>query len=105
MHMGDMEIVIGLIFGLFGFIMAFFMRKSVNILIFTAFTYAAFKTLDRLDFRTDWASFNNFAYALSDLGSALLSVVSGLIGAASTFSLVLFIIGGVSGLLLKRKGA
>lgn len=105
MNIEDTEIIIGLVFGLFGFIIAFFVRRSINIIIFTAFTYAAFKALDGLDFETDWALFNNFTYTLSDLGKAALAIVSGMLGNASVLSLVSFIVGGVTGLFAKKRGA
>ncbi len=103
--MENTELIISLVFGLFGFIIAFFMSRSLNIIIFSGFTYAVFKALEALNFKIDWKLFNNFIYTLSDLGRAVLALVGGMITNASTIALILFIFGGAAGLALRKRGA
>jgi len=102
--MGNGELIISLVFGLFGFVISFFMSRSVNIIIFCGFTYAVFKTLEALNFNTDWLLFDNFVYTLSDLGGAVLNLVNHMLSNASTLSLILFIFGGAAGLALRKRG-
>jgi len=99
------ELIVGLIFGVLGFLIAFFMSRSLNIIIFGGLTYAIFKALEALDFRTDWELFNNFVHILSDLGKAVLALVNGMLDNASDFALILFIFGGAFGLVLRKRSA
>lgn len=103
MVVGQTELIIGLVFCCFGFISAYFISKSVNLIIFAGLMYATFKALDALNFGTNWEHLNNYVYSLSDLGSAAFALVKGLIEHASTLGLVLFIIGGVMGLTIRKR--
>lgn len=102
--MENTELIISLVFGLFGFIIAFFMSRALNIVIFSGFTYAVFKTLEALNFKIDWKLFNNFVYILADLGGAVLNLVNHMISNASTMALILFISGGAAALALRKRG-
>lgn len=79
------ELIIGLIFGVLGFIISFFVSRSLNIIIFGGLTYAIFKALDAMGFIPDWKLFNNFIVLFSDLGRATLTLVAGMLDNANIF--------------------
>lgn len=97
------ELIIGLIFCCFGFIAAFFISKSVNLVIFAGLMYATFKALDALNFGINWVHLNNYIYSLSDLGSAAFTLVKGMLENAGTLGLILFIFGGAVGLAIRKR--
>lgn len=103
MFAGQTELTIGLIFCYFGFIAAYFISKSVNLIIFAGLMYATFRALDALNFGINWEHLNNYVYSLSGLGIAAFALVKGLIEHASTLALVLFVIGGVIGLTIRKR--
>ena len=103
MFAGSSELIIGFVFCCFGFIIAYFMSKSVNLIIFAGLLYATFKALDALNFGINWAHLNNYVYSLSDLGSAAFTLVKGMLENAGTLGLVLFIFGGVVGLAIRKR--
>jgi len=105
MLIGSGELIIGLIFCFFGFIIAYFMSKSINLIIFAGLLYAIFKALDGLNFGTNWEHLDNYVYSLSGLGAASFTLVKDLLGRAGTFTLVLFVFGGVTGLTIRKRRA
>lgn len=105
MFVGSGELIIGFVFCCFGFIIAYFMSKSINLIIFAGLMYATFKALDALNFGTNWEHLNNYVYSLSDLGVASFALVEGLLEKAGTLALVLFIFGGAVGLIIRKRRA
>lgn len=104
MFIENTEILVGMIFGVLGFIISFFMSRSLNIIIFGGLTYAVFKALDALNFDTDWILFNNFVIVLADLGKSVMALLQGMLDNASDFALILFVFGGAFGLILRKRG-
>lgn len=104
MFIENTEILVGMIFGVLGFIISFFMSRSLNIIIFGGLTYAVFKALDALHFDTDWILFNNFVVVLADLGKSVMALLQGMLDSASDFALILFVFGGAFGLILRKRG-
>jgi hypothetical protein len=105
MFAGSSELIIGFVFCCFGFIIAYFMSKSVNLIIFAGLLYATFKALDALNFGTNWEHLDAYVSSLSDLGTAAFSLVKGLLERAGTIAIVLFIFGGVTGLTIRKRRA
>ncbi|OPY80210.1 MAG: hypothetical protein A4E65_01560 [Syntrophorhabdus sp. PtaU1.Bin153] len=91
-------------FGAFGFILGFFMRRAINIILFGIFTYAIFECLHRIGVPTDWKEFYRFVTLMSELGRTLLHLVQSMLRGTGIVALFLFIGGGIAGLALKRRG-
>ena len=104
MFIENTEILVGMIFGVMGFIIAFFMSRSLNIIIFGGLTYAIFKALEALNFDTNWELFNNFVIVLADLGTSVMALLQGMLDGASDIALILFVFGGAFGLILRKRG-
>ena len=104
MFIENTEILVGMIFGVMGFIIAFFMSRSLNIIIFGGLTYAIFKALEALNFDTNWELFNNFVIVLADLGTSVMALLQGMLDGASDIALILFVFGGSFGLILRKRG-
>ena len=102
-HMKETEILISLIFGAFGFTLSYFLRRGLNILLFGVFVYAVFKGLESLKYAPDWKNFDNFISVLQQLGQSVLDLISGMLGTAGTASILLFIAGGIAGLMSRRR--
>jgi hypothetical protein len=98
----ELHIIIPIAFGLIGFFFAFFMKRALNIAIFTIFVYASFLLLDRLDLAQDWKVFQEITGALQTVGTKVIEMIKNLLGNASTMAIFLFIIGGAAGLFTKR---
>lgn len=96
------ELIVALLFGIMGFIIAFFLTATINIIIFGGLTYAIFKALASLNFKTDWAVFNRFVGILSDLGETVWELVTGMINNANDIALIVFIFGSAFGLFMKK---
>lgn len=99
------EILVPLIFSAFGFVLAYFLRRGVNILLFGIFVYAVFKGLESLKYIPDWKSFDNFISTLQQLGKSVLTLISSMLGSAGTVSILLFLAGSVAGLVFSRRRA
>jgi hypothetical protein len=93
------------IFCMFGFIMAYFMRRGINIILFAVFLYAALKGLEQLKVSPDWKSFDKFIYLLQQLGRTTLQLVNNMVTSAESISIAVFLLGAVAGLTLSRRGA
>lgn len=101
--MSNADLLSGLIFGLFGLIIAFFMSRSINIIIFCGLTYAVFKALEMMNFSTNWRLFNDLLLTLSQFGKTVLTIVNSMITNANITELILFIFGVLLGLLLRER--
>lgn len=101
--MNHFEILIPLIFLLFGFAIAFFLRKSINILVVGILFFGIFKLLERLNFPTDWNQLGRLVDLLREVGNTIGVLVINILEVSSTASIFLFLVGGMSGLIVKRK--
>lgn len=104
-HLKDTEILIAAIFAAVGFITAYYVRRALNFIILAIFLYAAFKSLESLKYRPDWDNFDKFVSILQQLGRTIVLMIHNMIATAGTLSIVLFLFGGVVGLVLSRRGA
>lgn len=104
-HMKDTELLIAAIFGICGFIMAYYLRRGVNFILFGIFLYAAFKGLETLEYHPDWDNFDKFVSILQQLGRTILLMINNMISTAGTISIMLFLFGGIVGLVLSRRSA
>lgn len=102
-HINSGEILIAATFGGLGFIMAYYLRRGVNIMIFGIFLYAAFKCLERLKYHPDWNNFDKFVSILQQMGKTLIMMINNMISAAGTASILLFLLGGVLGLAVNGR--
>ena len=104
-HIKDTEILIAAIFGICGFIMAYYLRRGVNFILFGIFLYASFKGLETLKYQPDWDNFDRFVSILQQLGRTILLMINNMISTAGTISIMLFLFGGIVGLVLSRRSA
>lgn len=102
-HIKDTELLIAAIFGICGFIMAYYLRRGVNFILFGIFLYASFKGLETLNYHPDWDNFDRFVSILQQLGRTILLMITNMISTAGTISIMLFLFGGVVGLVLSRR--
>ena len=104
-HFKEAEILIPMVFCAFGFILAYFLKRGVNIVLFAVFLFVIFKGLESLKYMPDWKSFNNFTAILQQLGKSVLILISGMVATAGTLSILLFLAGGIMGLVISRRNA
>lgn len=104
-HLKGAELMIPIIFGAFGFLLAYFLRRGMNMAIFGVFMYAVFKALEALKYVPDWESFDNFTSVLQQLGRSVLALITGMLGTAGNASILLFLAGGIAGLMMTRRRA
>jgi len=104
-HMKEAEILIAVIFGVCGFIMAYYLRRGVNFVLFGIFLYASFKGLETLKYHPDWNNFDKFVSILQQLGRTILLMINNMLSTAGTISIMLFLFGGVVGLVMSRRSA
>ena len=90
------------VFGVFGFFLAFSLKRATNIIVFGIFAYASFKALDYLGVTTDWKLFDNFVHTFTQLGRTTLDLISGILNTATFISVACFLCGGVFGFLLRK---
>jgi len=95
-------ILVETIFLTLGFFLAFSLKKATNIILFGIFAYASLIALDCLGVSADWPLFNELVTLLSQLGSTILSLISGMLAGASFPAIFCFLMGGFLGFLLKR---
>jgi hypothetical protein len=93
-----MEIVFCLMFGVFGFFFAFFIR-AVNLVFILLMAWIPFKVLEQSGLKPDWHVFNKSFDLIFGLGESVIEVVTSLINMASIWGMIFFIIGGMAGML------
>jgi uncharacterized membrane protein (Fun14 family) len=94
--------LVAAVFGIFGFFLAFSLKKAINILLFGIFTYASLQALSYLGVQPDWVQFQEVVDLLSQLGKTLLGMVKTMLQAAALASVLCFLTGGVLGFALRR---
>lgn len=104
-NLKDASLLIPLFFAAFGFFLGFFLRRGFSLVFLGVFLFASFKGLETLKFSPDWFNFYKFSTAIQELGRTLLAMICQMIASAGTVSILLFISGGVTGLILSRRGA
>jgi hypothetical protein len=104
-HFKDTQILVTLVFGMFGFILAYYLRRGMSIVLFGILLYATLRGFEQLEAVPDWESFNKFVFLLQQLKKTLITLTNHMIAAAGTASLVLFLCGGIIGLVASMRGA
>ena len=94
--------LVAMVFGIFGFFLAFSLKRATNIIIFGVFTFASFHALDYLGSTVDWSLFHQAVDILPKLGKTLLDLVAKTLETATFISVICFLSGGLFGFLLKR---
>ncbi len=95
-------ILIAVVFAIFGFFLAFSLKRAANILIFGVFAFASFKALDYLGVAADWRLFDNLVQTLGQFGRASLELVKGMLATATFVSILAFLGGGLCGFITRR---
>jgi uncharacterized membrane protein (Fun14 family) len=90
------------VFGIFGFFLAFSLKRATNIVLFGVFAYASLKALDYLGVATDWKLFENLIHILSQFGRTVLDLISAMLHTATFISIFCFLCGGVCGFVLRK---
>lgn len=102
MDCSDNSALVAAIFGIFGFFLAFSLKRATNILLFGVFTYASLHALSYLGVQADWVQFHEVVDLLSQLGKTLLVMVKKMLQAAAFASVLCFLTGGVLGFVLRK---
>ncbi|MEW6418765.1 MAG: hypothetical protein AB1480_11705 [Nitrospirota bacterium] len=103
--MKETEILISLIFGICGFLIAFYMRRGLSFVLLCIFLYVSFKCLENLSYAPDWNNYHKSVSLLQQLGKTMLMMINNMISTAGTVSLLLFLFGGIIGIILSRRRA
>ena len=90
------------VFGIFGFFMAFSLKRAINIILFGVFAYASLKALDYLGVSTDWKLVEYLIHTISQFGRTVLDLMSALFRAATFTSIFCFLCGGLFGFILSK---
>jgi len=101
MHYRD--ITLSLMFGCIGFFLSFFAARTVNIALILLLMWVPMKVIESHGVTPDWAGFYSLKDALLGLWKVLLEIFSNTLAVATTGSLVLFVAGGIIGLVLNMK--
>ena len=90
-------------FAAFGFVLGFFLRRGINIVLFAVLTYAVFVLLDKVGIPADWALFHKLVELMSELGRTVVHLVTGMLGKGGSLGTGLFLAGGIAGLICTRR--
>jgi hypothetical protein len=101
----EFQMLIPIVFGIFGFILTFFIRRGLNIVVLGILLYATLKGLEKLKGVPDWENFDKFISLLQQLGKTILMLTNNMIASAGTVSIMLFLCGAMVGLLISRRSA
>lgn len=93
------EIIIPLLYGASGFFLSFFLSRAVNIAIVTCFLYVTFKTLEKMHVKMDMNGLERLSVMLGEFGRTIVTLAIGIIHTTNTTALLLFITGGVVGII------
>ncbi|MBM4305244.1 MAG: hypothetical protein FJ123_00770 [Deltaproteobacteria bacterium] len=101
--MGGKEIVLCLMFGSLGFFMAFFLLRTVNIALLLLLTWIPFKVMENYGLIPDWQLFHSVKDISISLIGALIDLLLNLVKMAPIASMILFLAGGITGIVLNMK--
>jgi uncharacterized membrane protein (Fun14 family) len=90
------------VFAIFGFFLAFSLKKAATIIIFGIFVYASLKALHYLGVTTDWRLLDDLVRMVTQFGKTVYDMVGGMLHAATLVSIVCFLAGGLCGFLLRK---
>ena len=97
------DVLVPFVFGALGFIVSFFMSRALNVALFGLLVYVIFRVLEYFRISIDWKGFDKLTMISTELVRTLFAVAAGILKSASSFALILFICGGIAGLILSHK--
>lgn len=97
------EIVFCLMFACMGFLLAFFISRTVNIAFILLLSWIPFKVLEKYGVKPDWPLLEKTYNLIISLGESLIELIANLLKLASTWGMILFLIGGITGMILNRR--
>jgi uncharacterized membrane protein (Fun14 family) len=102
MHFTVTGALIGLVFGIFGFFLGFSLKRAASIVLLAIFAFATLKALEYLGVAMNWRLFESLVHALAQLGKTSIELIRGMLTAATLLSIILFLCGGVLGVITRR---
>jgi len=102
-HINTATIIIASLFGVCGFLISYFLRRSLGFFLIGALLYVVFKGLENLKFNPDWGSYQKILSLLHQLAGVLLSLIQNMISGASLMAILFFLAGGVLGLVFSWR--
>lgn len=97
------EVIFCLMFGALGFLMAFFLFRTINIGLILLLAWVPFKIFEKFGLNPDWKLLHRAYNLLLALGQSLVDLINSLFKLASTWGLVLFLLGGITGIIMHRR--
>jgi hypothetical protein len=97
------EIILCLMFSCIGFSLAFFAARTINIALLLLMIWLPLKVIEKFGMSPDWAGYYKLKDILLSLWRVLLEVLSNMMTTASTGSLVLFVVGSVTGFIMNMR--
>ena len=94
------EIVFCLMFACMGFLLAFFISRTVNIAFIVLLAWIPFKVLEKYGMKPDWPLLEKTYNLIIGLGESLIELIANLLKLASTWGMIFFLLGGITGILL-----
>ncbi len=100
MTVANSDILVPLLYGIFGFFVAVVASRAISIAIFCVFVYVVLKILSSSAVFVDWESFKKLSSLLSQISSAMISVTNGVINSGNKAALLWFVFGGLCGVVI-----
>ncbi len=97
------EIIFCLMFGCLGFLMALFVSRTVNIAFIILLGWVLFKVFEKYGMKPDWPMLERTYQLIIGLGESLIELMAHLIKVASAWGMILFLLGGITGIILNRR--
>lgn len=94
------EVVFCFMFACFGFFLAFFISRTVNIAFILLLAWIPFKVLENYGLKPDWPLLHRAYDLILGLGESLIELITHLLKLASTWGMIFFLLGGITGILL-----
>lgn len=97
------DIVLCLMFGCIGFFLSFFVARTINIALLLLLVWVPLKVIEKYGMDPDWAGFYKLKDILLSLWRVLLDMLSNVLNIATVGSLVLFVVGGLTGFVMNMR--
>lgn len=92
--------ILCIMFGCLGFFLAFFAARTLNIALLLLLVWVPLKVIDKCGKEPDWTYFFKMKNILLSLWKVLIDLLANMLSIATTASLVLFAIGGLTGFVM-----
>ena len=102
-HISGTMILIALLFGICGYAIVFFLKRSIGFFFLGALLYAAFKGFEKMNYQPDWSSFDKLISLLKQMAGTLHTMFNNMVSTANIISIVLFLACGVLGLIINWR--